>query len=257
MYAFIKGELVHASPSTIVVQTGGIGFQILIPANVFAKLPQTGTSVLLHTSFIVRELSHTLYGFLAIHDRELFEILMGVSGIGPKIALSIIGHLSINELQRAINNADIPVISRVPGIGKKTAERMIIELRDKLQDICPPDPSELSIQISDPNAQKIRDAMNALINLGYNQMTAQKAIKKTIQDMSQDVELALLITTSLKNVKKKRCCVLPLIKNNKTGTGTKAQQYSRGAGCCCCFGEAFGNCYPKAFIREIDVDKSR
>lgn len=200
MYAFIKGELVHSSPLYVVVETGGVGYQIHTPANVFAKLPQLGSTVLLHTSFVVRELSQTLYGFLSVHERDMFETLMGVTGIGPKLALSINGHISLTDLQKAVANADIPVICRVPGIGKKTAERLIIELRDKLQDICPHDPSDLSIPLSDPKAHKIRDAMNALVNLGYNQSTAQKAIKKTMQDLSEDVDLATLITTSLKNV---------------------------------------------------------
>lgn len=199
MYAYIRGELVHASPLHAIVETAGIGYQIHIPANVFGKLPQCGSTVLLHTSYIVRELSHTLYGFLSIHERDMFETLMGVTGVGPKLALSINGHISLHDLQRAVSNADIPVICRVPGIGKKTAERLIIELRDKLQNI-PCDPSDHSIQISDPNAHKIRDAMNALVNLGYNQMTAQKAIKKTMHDLSDEVDLATLITTSLKNV---------------------------------------------------------
>lgn len=200
MYAFIKGELVHTSPLSIVVEAAGIGYQIYIPANVFAKLPQLGSTVLLHTSFVVRELSQTLYGFLSVHERDMFEVLMSVTGIGPKLALSINGHLSLTDLQRAISSADIPTICRVPGIGKKTAERLIIELRDKLQDICPHDPSDLSIPISDPKAHKIRDAMNALVNLGYNQMTAQKAIKKTIHELNDEIDLATLITTSLKNV---------------------------------------------------------
>jgi len=200
MYAYIKGELTQMAPAYAVVENNGIGYLIQIPANVFAKLPQLHQQVLLHTSYIVRELSHTLYGFLSAQERDLFEILMNVSGIGPKLALSIIGHLALPDLQRAISNADIPTLCRVPGIGKKTAERMIIELRDKLSDVCPKDISGMAIQINDPNTQKIRDAMNALVNLGYNQMTAQKAIKKTIKDMSEDVDLPTLITTSLKNV---------------------------------------------------------
>lgn len=200
MFSFIKGELVHLSPISVVLETGGVGYLIHIPANVFSKLPQIGNPILLHTSYIVREISHTLYGFLSINERETFEILMGVSGIGPKLALSIIGHLSLNDLQKAIISGDIPTICRVPGIGKKTAERMFIELRDKLQDFCPRDPSDHAIKINNSNGQKIRDAMNALINLGYNQMTAQKAIKNTLQDLSDDIDLPTLITVSLKNV---------------------------------------------------------
>lgn len=201
MFAFIRGILISSMPSSAILETHGIGYQIYIPTNVFSRLPQIGTELTLHTSYIVRELSHTLYGFLSIQERDLFEVLMSVSGIGPKIALNIIGHLEIHDLHRAINNHDIMTLSKVPGIGKKTAERMIIELRDKLNALLPPTPSELGVTFSvDPKAQTLRDAMSALINLGYNQMTAQKAIKKTLKEAPEEIDLATLITNSLKNV---------------------------------------------------------
>lgn len=201
MFAFIKGELVHVSPTNVVLEVHGIGYRLNIPTNVFGKLPQLGNTVLLHTSYVVRELSQTLYGFLISQELELFEELMGVTGIGPKLALSIIGHLTIQDLQRAINAHDIVAISRVPGVGKKTAERLIIELRDKLTHLLPPDPLDHSISIpSDPKAGKVRDAMGALINLGYNQITAQKAVKKSLNDLPEEIDLAALITYALKNV---------------------------------------------------------
>lgn len=202
MFAFIKGELVQATPISVIVESAGIGYRLYIPASVFSKLPQIGTNVLLHTSFVVREQSQTLYGFLSANERDLFEELMGVTGIGPKLALSLIGHLSGHDLQRAINSNDIAAITRVPGIGKKTAERLIIELRDKLTHILGSvDPTDRALKTpTDPKAQKICDAMSALINLGYNQMTAQKAIKKSLKDLPEEVDLAMLITCSLKNV---------------------------------------------------------
>lgn len=202
MFAYIKGELTHASPVSVIVETVGIGYLIYIPANVFGKLPQIGQPILLHTSYVVRELSQTLYGFLSVAERDLFEELMGVTGIGPKIALSVIGHLSLQDLQRAINSHDVISITKVPGIGKKTAERLIIELRDKLSHLLPPiDQSDRTVTLPvDPKAQKICDAMNALINLGYNQMTAQKAIKKSLRDLPEEIDLATLITVSLKHV---------------------------------------------------------
>lgn len=202
MFAYIKGELTHTSPISVIVETIGIGYLIYIPANVFGKLPQIGQPILLHTSYVVRELSQTLYGFLSVTERDCFEELMGVTGIGPKIALSVIGHLSLHDLQRAIQSHDITAITKVPGIGKKTAERLIIELRDKLSHLLPKiDHADRTISSPiDPKAQKICDAMGALINLGYNQMTAQKAIKKSLKDLPEEVDLATLITISLKNV---------------------------------------------------------
>lgn len=201
MFAFIRGELVTASPISVVIETAGVGYLVYIPANVFGKLPQAGSQVLLHTSHIVREQSQALYGFLVQRERDLFETLLGVSGIGPKLALSIIGHLSSSDLQRAIGNRDITAICKVPGIGKKTAERLIIELRDKIAAMLPPDPSEHALQLPhDPKAQTLKDAMSALINLGYNQITAQKALKKSLQDLPENIDLAALITHSLKHI---------------------------------------------------------
>lgn len=201
MYAYIRGELIQSTPMSVVIETGGIGYCIYIPLSVFSKLPQLGSVLLLHTSYIVRELSQSLYGFLTAQECHVFEMLMDVSGVGPKLALSIVGHLQLHDLKNAILNHDIMKICKVPGVGKKTAERLIIELRDKIITTLPPDPSDHSIQIShDPKMQQLRDAMSALINLGYNQVTAQKAIKKAMQDAPEELNLALLITNSLKNV---------------------------------------------------------
>lgn len=201
MFAFIKGQLVTSTPLSVVIETGGVGYHIYIPANVFGTIPQIGQGLLLYTSFVVRELSQTLYGFLSIQEKELFEQFMGVTGIGPKLALSLVGHMAIHDLQNAISSHDIATICKIPGIGKKTAERLIIELRDKLATFTPPQPHGITItSFSSPQNQKISDAMSALINLGYNQGTAQKAIKKTLKDMPEDTDLATLITNSLKNV---------------------------------------------------------
>lgn len=201
MYSYFKGKLVASSPLNIVIDIHGIGYSINIPASVFGLIPGIGEHVEVHTSFIVRENSQALYGFLTSDDRNLFEALLNVSGIGPKLALSIIGHLSAQDLHYAIQNHEIAMISKVPGIGKKTAERLIIELRDKLPSILPIDPADFAVRNkADPQTLIINDAMSALINLGYNQNTAQKAIKKTLSDSGDDIDLATLITTSLKNV---------------------------------------------------------
>lgn len=199
MFAFIKGELVSSSLVTVIVETNGIGYKIWIPTSTFSRLPQLGSAVFLHVSYVVRELSHTLYGFLHASERDLFEVLLNVTGIGPKLALSLIGHLSLQELSQAISSHNLAAICKVPGVGKKTAERLIIELRDKLP-TASLGPTEHAISVPDTKSQKISDAMNALINLGYNQMTAQKAIQKTLQEIPGELDLGLLITCSLKHV---------------------------------------------------------
>lgn len=201
MIAYIKGILIQATSSFAIIETSGLGYKVFIPSSLLGKLPQIQEQVILHTSFVIRELSQTLYGFLSSQERDLFEALMNVTGIGPKMALSVIGHLSGSELHQAILNHDIITLSKVPGIGKKTAERLIIEMRDKIAALLPLDPSEFTVSLkSDPQAQKISDAMSALINLGYNQMTAQKAMKKTLKDLPENSELGDLITAALKNM---------------------------------------------------------
>lgn len=202
MYAYIKGKLASATAPNAIIEANGIGYLVFIPANVFAKLPQIGAELILHTSYIVREQSQALYGFLSIQDRDLFELLMSVSGIGPKLALNICGHLSLTDLHRAIQQRDLVVISRVPGIGKKSAERLVVELGDKIQSLVPAGHDAAVVYPSDPRAQKIRDAMSALVNLGYNQATAQKAIKKALHEFSDEIDLTALITSSLQRIEK-------------------------------------------------------
>jgi Holliday junction DNA helicase RuvA len=201
MFAYIKGRLMEASASAVIIETSGLGYKISVPATVFAQLPQISHEIQLHLSFVVREQSHTLYGFLQVQEKDLFEILMGVTGIGPKLALAIIGHLSLHALYQALQQGDVSILSKVPGIGKKTAARMIIELKDSVSAMLP-SATQLSIPFPphDPAVQKIQDAMSALIHLGYNQATAQKAVKKTLTENTETIALADLITLSLKNV---------------------------------------------------------
>lgn len=201
MFAYIKGILATAHPTYVVVDVNGVGYALFIPYRLYGELPPLGQTTQFYTTFVVRESSQTLYGFLCSQERDVFEILMNVSGIGPKLALSLIGHLTYAELESAVANQDLPTLCRVPGVGKKTAERLIVELKDKLPN-CPSFPTaSMAISISDLQSQHIRDAMLALINLGYNQSTAQKAIKQSIQELSEKADLPLLITTALQNIK--------------------------------------------------------
>jgi Holliday junction DNA helicase RuvA len=201
MFAYLKGTLMAATPSQAVVEVQGIGYLVFIPCSVLGELPQIGEKIQFYTSLVIREFSHALYGFLSSQERDIFEVLLNVTGIGPKLALSLIGHLPLQSLRSAIHHQDLPTLCRVPGVGKKTAERLVIELRDKLPNLMPTDPSEFAIQhVQDPRIQQINDAMLALINLGYNQSTAQKAIKKSLKELPEGVDLAILITTALKNI---------------------------------------------------------
>jgi len=201
MISFIKGILIHTSPMKAVVDVHGIGYAVNIPANIFNNLPPVQSEVLLHTSFVIREFSQALYGFLSAQDRDLFEVLLDISGIGPKLALSLVSHLTPGELHAAVTNKEISSLCRVPGIGKKTAERLIIELRDKLSPFVPHHASDYAIPAAASRRdQHISDAMRALINLGYTQVAAQKAIKHSLKDFPEEINVAALITTSLKHI---------------------------------------------------------
>ena len=124
MYAYIKGTLVETAPTKVIVESLGIGYQLLIPLSSSSTLPQIGQKVFLHTVFIVREDAHTLYGFITKEEKNIFELLIGVSGIGPKTALSIVGHLDFMNFHKAIQDANPFLLSKIPGIGKKLANEI-------------------------------------------------------------------------------------------------------------------------------------
>ena len=199
MFAYIKGALVQSTATSVVIEANGIGYKLFVPPSILSHLPQIGCPLTLHTSFVVRELSQSLYGFISMQERDFFEALLGVTGIGPKIALALIGHMSIHELQSAISSGDTLTLCRVPGIGKKGAERLIIEMRDKVA--ASSHFSDHTIQFAaDPKVQTVNDAISALINLGYNQSAAQKAIKRSLKDVPETVEIGILISMALKHI---------------------------------------------------------
>lgn len=200
MFAYLKGKLVSSTPSQAVVDVNGVGYLIFIPCSVLGQLPHLGELVQFHTSYVVREFSQALYGFLDAQERNVFEILMNVTGVGPKLALSLIGHLPPFQLHGAIQQQDLPALCRVPGVGKKTAERLVVELKDKLAQFLALNPASLAVQMKDPRLQQIQDATLALINLGYTQHLAQKAIKQSLKELPEDYDLATLITSALKNI---------------------------------------------------------
>lgn len=195
MFAYIKGQLISAGGACVVIEANGIGYKIFIPSNAFAQLPPAGHSLTLHTSFVVRELAQTLYGFFSHQERDFFDALMGVTGVGPKLALALIGHLPLVELQQAIAQADTQTICRIPGIGKKGAERLVIEMRDKIDAFS----FTPAIQTNAPQVQIVSDAMNALIRLGYTNSVAQKAVKKSLKEAPDTTDASALVAAALRN----------------------------------------------------------
>lgn len=190
MFEYLQGILVESSPEKVIIDLHGLGYSLFIPLNSYPKLPQIGKEIRLFTSFIVREDAHTLYGFLTKSERELFQRLHQVSGIGPKTALALVGHLEAADLQLAISQGNIALLCKVPGIGKKTAERLIVDLRDTLK-------KEPQIERQGFDGVS-SDALNALTHLGYHPLQAQKAIQTVLQNQKTPLDLPTLITQALR-----------------------------------------------------------
>jgi Holliday junction DNA helicase RuvA len=193
MYDYIKGTLVEIDTLYAVIDAGGIGYKCLVPANTMSRSITLGKEICLYVTLVVRENFQGLYGFLEKSERACFEMLILISGVGPKTALSLLGHLNCSELNFAIEGQNINSLSKVPGIGKKTAERLIVELKGKLGKFAYQDsPKTLT------PTQKINDALGALMNLGYTQSAAQSAVKKVLDKLPEDCDLSTLITAALK-----------------------------------------------------------
>lgn len=189
MYEYLRGQLIAINPLQVVIEINGIGYKLSIPVNHLNKLPSIGETLFLYTAWIVRETSQTLYGFLTRKERDLFEMLLTFSGIGPKTALAIMGHLEWADFEQAVLASDGRAFARVPGIGKKTAERLMVDLRGRL--------SELERDCSTQPSNKLQDVLNALIHLGYTQAAAEKAVKKVAEKFPHDSDLSTLITAAL------------------------------------------------------------
>lgn len=203
MITRITGELLSASPLTAVIETGGFAYEVHIPVTTAERLPAAGQKVRLHTFVVYREDAQTLYGFTTEEERDFFRLLIEkVSGVGPKIALTVLSKLSLSVLQTAILSGDVALLSKCPGIGKKTAERLVIELRDKLS----PSPALLPAGGADalpaqasPAANKIRDAVMALVALGYKAPDADKSVRQALVSIGPAASTEALIKKSLGN----------------------------------------------------------
>lgn len=176
MIAMLTGQLAYKSLDHVIVDVQGVGYRLSVPLSTFYSLPDEGT-VRLHVHTHVREDALQLFGFLTPAEKELFGILLGVSGIGPKVALNLLSHSPAAELARAIVGGDVKRLSALPGIGKKTAERLILELKDKLARTAPlPAASEAPLSLS-AAADPCDEALSALVNLGYKETLARKAME--------------------------------------------------------------------------------
>jgi len=188
MIASLRGTLLHREPAGIVVEANGIGYFIEVPLGVFERLPATGANVHLHTELVVREDDWSLYGFDAPVDKAIFQRLLGASGVGARLALAILSTLGPDRAVRAIRDRDLAALSSVPGIGRKKAERIALELADRMDDISA---GSARNEVSSPAA----DAVRALVALGYPAAAAETAVRGVSKAAARDtgalVRLAL------------------------------------------------------------------
>jgi Holliday junction DNA helicase RuvA len=171
MIAHLRGRLLSKHPNQVVVETAGVGYEVNISVPTFSELPNNGSEVALHIHTHVREDLIALYGFLRPAEKQLFEKLITVSGIGPKLAITILSGMAANEMAAAIRGNDLGRLTKIPGIGKKTAERMVLELRDKL-----PEAAGTSTPAALVMSTMEEDVLSALLNLGYQRPAAEKAL---------------------------------------------------------------------------------
>lgn len=176
MIAMLRGSLFSKQPSEVILEVGGVGYEILIPLSTYDRLPAAGSECQLLVSHVVREDDELLFGFATAEEKKLFKLLLTISGVGPKLALCVLSGLTISEFKRCVAEGDIKRLSSVHGIGRKTAERMVVELRDKI------DPVEALALRSPAGAPAVsetvvRDTLLALGQLGYAQDTARKMLQ--------------------------------------------------------------------------------
>jgi Holliday junction DNA helicase RuvA len=198
MIALLSGKIAYKGISHIVVDTQGVGYRVFIPLTTFYELPDAGQPVTLHIHTSVKEDAINLFGFYTLQERELFQLMISVSGVGPKVAMNVLSRISAAELLEAISGGNLTKLIAIPGIGRKTAERLILELREKAVKKMAED------QISVMDVQKkqsgmIReDVMSALVNLGYKSNAARDALDKVAREAEGELPMDQLLKKALK-----------------------------------------------------------
>jgi holliday junction DNA helicase RuvA len=197
MFNHLKGILHHKSPTEIVVDVNGVGYAVSIPLSTFEKLGDVGSPVLVLTHLHVREDILQLFGFATEPERDMFRLLLSVSGIGPKIAQGILSGAQPKELQSLIAQGNVGALTAIPGIGKKTAERLIVELRDRIAKI---GLAQARGEIPEGGESIRAEALMALISLGYNRLAAEKAIRSALNELTaKDLTIQELLKHALKS----------------------------------------------------------
>jgi Holliday junction DNA helicase RuvA len=198
MIHFLRGKLVEALPTQVTIDVGGVGYEALIPLSSFDRLPPRGGDITLLTHLSIREDAHVLYGFMTAGERDMFRMLIHtVSGIGPKIALNILSGINIAALRSAVAMGDVKSLSQISGVGKKTAERIVVELKDKLGKGAALAGSGEKVQLP-PEDQKFSDAIAALLALGFKQPDAHDAVRGAQAVLGIEASVEQLVRAALK-----------------------------------------------------------
>jgi len=199
MITFLDGKLVSALPTQATVDVNGVGYEVFIPLSSYEKLPAVGQSIRILTHLAVREDAHVLYGFMSATERDLFRLLVNnVSGIGPKLALAVLSGMSVSNFKTAVVNSDTATISKISGLGKKTAERVVLELKDKLG-VAAAWEAATAAHAPTPEQEQANEAVLALIALGYKQVDAHKAVRD-LQAQGQAKSAEELVKLALKKM---------------------------------------------------------
>jgi Holliday junction DNA helicase RuvA len=176
MIGSLRGTLINMKPDNVIVEVNGVGYKVNIPLNTMSALPEVGKDIFLHIYTHVREDTLQLYGFTSEDEKKIFITLLGITGIGPKMALNILSGISHNDLLQAIETEDVAHLCRIPGLGKKTAHRLILELKEKLP------------TTKEPVNRVFEDTLSALVNLGYKKSIAQESLEKAYKKGFNDIE---------------------------------------------------------------------
>ena len=199
MITFLDGKLVSALPTQATVDVNGVGYEVFIPLSSYDKLPTVGQPIRILTHLAVREDAHILYGFMTVPERDLFRLLVNnVSGIGPKLALAVLSGMSVGNFKTAVVNSDIAAISKISGLGKKTAERIVLELKDKLG-VAAAWQAATAAYAPTPEQEQANEAVLALIALGYKLVDAHKAVRD-LQTQGQAKSAEELVKLALKKM---------------------------------------------------------
>jgi holliday junction DNA helicase RuvA len=200
MIAHIRGRLIHKEPNRIVVDVNGVGYQIFIPLSTYYQLPEPAADVSLHTHTHVREDALQLFGFHTRDEQSLFELLQGVSGIGPRLATNILSGISVDELVPALSEGNHARLRAVPGVGKKLAERLVVELREKVGSLRLGGPALAQPEPAPTEDRLLEDVVSALVNLGCNRKEAAKAAEGSRKALGPVAEFETLIKASLRSL---------------------------------------------------------